>query len=105
MRLFKVFLGLLVVLGLLLVLIRNTDKVTVDLIFKAYQNTPLAVVLIITLAVGIFIGFAIALSSILTSKTEARLLKSESKRLTSELNSLRNIAIEEDVYEVDDEEE
>jgi len=105
MRLFKVFLGLLVVLGLLLVLIRNTDKVTVDLIFKAYQNTPLAVVLIITLAAGIFIGFAIALSSILTSKTEARLLKSESKRLTSELNSLRNIAIEEDVYEVDDEEE
>ena len=105
MRLFKVFLGLLVVLGLLLVLIRNTDKVTVDLIFKAYQNTPLAVVLIITLAVGIFIGFVIALSSILTSKTEARLLKSESKRLTSELNSLRNIAIEEDVYEVDDEEE
>jgi len=105
MRVFKVFFGILVILGLLLVLIQNTDKVTVDLMFQKYQDVSLAVILIITLAIGIFIGFGIAVSSILTSKTESRLLRAESKKLTNEINSLRNIAIEEDLYEVDHEEE
>lgn len=105
MRVFKVFFGLLVLLGLLLVLIQNTDNVTVNLVFKEYQDSPLAVVLIITLAVGIFIGFMIALSSILESKAETRILRGESKKLTSEINSLRNIAVEDDLYDDDDEEE
>lgn len=105
MRLAKVFLGLLIILGLLMVLIRNTDTVTVDLMFTRYANTPLPVVLVITLAVGIVIGFGIALSSILTSKAEARILKSETKRLSNELNTLRNITLQEGSYEVSDEEE
>lgn len=105
MRLLKVFLGLFVILGLLLVLIQNTDRVSVDLIVSQYRDAPLAVVMIITLAMGILIGFAIALSSILTSKTEARILKGESKRLSDELNSLRNIAIEEGLYRSSDEED
>ncbi|MEE9166624.1 MAG: LapA family protein [Candidatus Neomarinimicrobiota bacterium] len=105
MRLAKVFLGLLIILGLLIVLIRNTGTVTVDLMFKLYENTPLAIVLVITLAIGILIGFGIALTSILTSKTETRILRGESKRLSDELNALRNIALQEGSYEVDDEEE
>lgn len=105
MRLLKVFLGLLVILGLLLVLIKNTELVSVDLMFQRYEGIPLAVALIFTLALGILIGFGISLSSILASKTEARLLRAESRKLSDELNSLRNIALEEGLYEVRDEEE
>ena len=55
--------------------------------------------------VGIFIGYALALSVIMTSKAEARLLRNENKKVSDEINSLRNIAVDEGVYEDDDEEE
>ena len=41
----------------------------------------------------------------MTSKAEARLLRNENKKVSDEINSLRNIAVDEGVYEDDDEEE
>ena len=105
MRLFKALLGIVVLLGLLLVLMKNTDPVAVDLLVRKFENVPVAFVILVTVGVGIFIGYVLALSVIMTSKAETRLLRNENKKLSDEINSLRNIAVDEGIYEVDDEEE
>ena len=101
----KVFLGLLLILGLLFVLTKNMEEVAVDLVLSQYETVPVAVVIIVALGVGILVGFSIALSSILTSKAETRAVRGENRKLSDEINSLRNIAIEEGLYEIDDGEE
>ena len=105
MRLFKALLTIVVLLGLLMVLVKNTEPVAIDLLVRQFENVPVAVVILITVGVGIFIGYALALSVIMTSKAEARLLRNENKKVLDEINSLRNIAVDEKVYEDDDEEE
>ncbi|HIC73784.1 MAG TPA: LapA family protein [Candidatus Marinimicrobia bacterium] len=105
MRLFKALLGIVVLLGLLLVLMKNTDPVAVDLLVRKFENVPVAFVILVTVGVGIFIGYVLALSVIMTSKAETRLLRNENKKLSDEINSLRNIAVDEGIYEIDDEEE
>ncbi|MAG20646.1 MAG: lipopolysaccharide assembly protein LapA domain-containing protein [Candidatus Marinimicrobia bacterium] len=105
MQLLKVFLGLLLILGLLFVLTKNMEEVAVDLVLSQYETVPVAVVIIVALGVGILVGFSIALSSILTSKAETRAVRGENRKLSDEINSLRNIAIEEGLYEIDDGEE
>ena len=100
MRLFKVLSGVIVIIGILLVLTQNLEKVNINLIFSQYENVSLAIVIVLVMGIGILFGFAIALSSIVSSKAESRIYKSENKRLTDELNSLRNVAIDEGIYEV-----
>ena len=105
MRLFKALLSIAVLLGILMILLKNTEPVAIDLLVRQFENVPIAVVILITVGVGIFIGYALALSVIMTSKAEARLLRNENKKVSDEINSLRNIAVDEGVYEDDDEEE
>ena len=105
MRLFKALLSIVVLLGILMILLKNTELVAIDLLVRQFENVPVAVVILITVGVGIFIGYALALSVIMTSKAEARLLRNENKKVSDEINSLRNIAVDEEVYEDDDEEE
>ena len=105
MRLFKALFSIAVLLGLLMVLMKNTEPVAIDLLVRQFENVPVAVVILITIGVGIFIGYALALSVIMTSKAEARLLRNENKKVLDEINSLRNIAVEQEMYEDDDEEE
>ena len=105
MRLFKALFSIVVLLGLLMVLMKNTEPVAIDLLVRQFENVPVAVVILITIGVGIFIGYALALSVIMTSKAEARLLRNENKKVLNEINSLRNIAVDEEMYEDDDEEE
>ncbi len=105
MRLLKVFIGLLVVLGLVLILIQNKGEISVDLMFMKFNGVDIPVVLVVTLAIGIIVGFSIAATTIFSAKNEARLGKAENRRLTGELNSLRNIAVDEGLLEVTEEEE
>ena len=105
MRLFKALLSIVVLLGILMILLKNTEPVAIDLLVRQFENVPIAVVILITVGGGIFIGYALALSVIMTSKAEARLLRNENKKVSDEINSLRNIAVDEGVYEDDDEEE
>ena len=104
MRLFKALFSIVVLLGLLMVLMKNTEPVAIDLLVRQFGNVPVAVVILITIGVGIFIGYALALSVIMTSKAEARLLRNENKKVLDEINSLRNIAVDEEMYEDDNEE-
>ena len=105
MRLFKALFSIAVLLGLLMVLMKNTEPVAIDLLVRQFENVPVAVVILITIGVGIFIGYALALSVIMSSKAEARLLRNENKKVLDEINSLRNIAVDEEMYEDDNEEE
>ena len=105
MRLFKALLSIVILLGILMILLKNTELVAIDLLVRQFENVPIAVVILITVGVGIFIGYALALSVIMTSKAEARILRNENKKVSDEINSLRNIAVDEGVYEDDDEEE
>ena len=56
-----------------------------------------------SIAIGIIFGYLIAIFSILSNKSEIRNLRNKNKILTDELNDLRNVAVDEGIYDSDDE--
>ena len=102
MRLVKIFGALIIVLILLFFLLRNTGQVNVDLFFVQYSNVPVAFVMLLSLAVGVFVGFGLALASIFSGKAEIRSLRLKNRRLSEELNDLRNVAIDEGIYDIEE---
>jgi len=103
-RLFKLFFGTLILLGILWILIKNTETVAVDLIFRKFEDVPVAVMLIVMVGIGVFIGYVMALSIVITNKAESRALRNHNRKLTDEINSLRNITVDEGIIEADEEE-
>lgn len=53
--------------------------------------------IILSLSIGVFIGFLIALFQLVSQKSEIISLKSKLRRLTNELDGLRNQSIEDDI--------
>jgi uncharacterized integral membrane protein len=104
MKLVKLFALLAILFLLLLFLVKNTDLVTVDLVVKKYQGVSVAIVMLGALAIGILIGYGVAVTAVLTAKAEIRSLQLRNRRITEELNNLRNVAIDEGIYDVEDEE-
>ncbi len=102
MKLFKIFGALFLLLLLLLFLIKNNDLVTVNLIFQEYTDVNVSIVMLGALAVGILIGYGVALTSILAAKAEIRSLRLKNRTITEELNNLRNVAIDEGIYDTED---
>ena len=100
MKLIKIFTGLIVTLLLLFFLVENSSLTSVNLIFKDYYDVPVSLVMLGSLAIGILIGFLMAVTSIISAKNDVRNLKSGMRRINSELDSLRNVAIDEDTLEV-----
>ena len=103
MRLFKLFFGTLILLGMLWILMKNTETVAIDLIFRKFEDVPVAVMFIVMIGIGVLIGYVMALSIILTNKAESRALRNHNKKLADEINSLRNITVDEGIIEVDEE--
>jgi len=58
--------------------------------------------IILTLSIGVFIGFIIALVQIIAQKAEIISLKSSLRKSNDELDILRNQTIDEDVNLIDD---
>jgi len=58
--------------------------------------------IILTLSIGVFVGFIIALFQMISQKSEIITLKSNTRRLKSELDDLRNNAIDDDIQIEDD---
>jgi uncharacterized integral membrane protein len=102
MKLIKIFGSLVLVLLVLFFLMRNTDLVSVDLVFKKYNDVQVAVVMLGAISVGMIIGYGVAVTNILSSKSSLRTLKAKNKILSDELNDLRNVAIDEGIYETED---
>ncbi|NQV38626.1 MAG: LapA family protein [Candidatus Marinimicrobia bacterium] len=105
MKLIKIFTGLIVVLLLLLFLIKNNDSANIDLVFRAYENINISIIMLGALTVGIVIGYGVAVASILTVRAENRILIQKFKQVTDELNDLRNVAIDEGIYDVESSED
>tara|TARA_Y100001960_G_C14600513_1_gene790421 strand:- start:702 stop:1067 length:366 start_codon:yes stop_codon:yes gene_type:complete len=53
--------------------------------------------IILTLSIGVFLGFIIALYQIIAQKTEMISLKSKIRRLKNELDGLRNQSLEDEI--------
>ena len=102
MKLVKIFGGLVLMIVILFFLMRNTNPVYVDLVFAQYDNVQVALVMLGALAVGMIIGYGVAVTNILSGKAEMRSLKTANKRLSDELNDLRNVAIDEGIYDTEE---
>ena len=103
MKLFKTFIWTLIILSLLFFLMLNTARVHLNLIFTEFNSAPVNMIIFGSIAIGILFGYLIAIFSILSNKSEIRNLRNKNKILTDELNDLRNVAVDEGIYDSDDE--
>ena len=105
MRLLKILLGLLIVLALAFFLSNNSSQYVTIWLFPGTElpNINLAHVLVITLAAGILLGFAIGLIQIITQHAEVRQQSRQLKKLRTELNNLRHSALSEEFFESEQE--
>lgn len=104
MKLAKILASMFLILGLVYFLTRNAgenSKVFVDLIFKQYDNASVSMIILGAITIGIFGGYLSAVFSVLSAKSEIRSLQNNNRRLTDELNDLRNVAIDEGIYDTE----
>ena len=103
MHLFKVFLLILFNLIIIIFMTQNSvERVDIHFINYSIQNSYLNVILLFTLLFGVISGFLTSVFVIFSNKTQIKLLKNKNRILTEELNDLRNVAIDEGIYESDD---
>ena len=103
MHLFKVF--LLILFNLIIIIFMTQNSVErVDLHFINYniQNSYLNLVLLFALLFGVLVGFLTSAFVIFSNRTKIKSLQNKNRILTEELNDLRNVAIDEGIYESDD---
>ena len=96
---------ILIVLALVYFLMNNNDLATVNLLYKQTDQIPVANVMLIFFGIGIIVGFLMAVSSIVSAKNTSRRLRSKNKKLTDELNRLRNVNIDEELLPAETEKE
>ena len=104
MKLAKIFASMLLILALVYFLTQNAgenSKVYVNLLFKEFENASVSMIILSALTVGIFCGYVAAVFSVLSAKSEVRNLQSKNGRLSDELNDLRNVAIDEGIYDTE----
>ena len=104
MHLFKVFLLILFNLIIIIFMTQNSvERVDIHFINYSIQNSYLNVVLLFTLLFGVISGFLTSVFLIFSNKTQIKNLQNKNKILSEELNDLRNVAIDEGIYESNDE--
>ena len=102
MKLIKTFILILTVLFLVYFLTQNNARVYVNLVFTEFNDASVSMVIFGSLTIGILLGYLFAIFSIFTAKAEIRSMHNKNKRLSDELNDLRNVAIDEGIYDNDD---
>ncbi|MFQ6677261.1 MAG: lipopolysaccharide assembly protein LapA domain-containing protein [Fidelibacterota bacterium] len=102
MKLLKIFIAFALLILVLLFLLQNTEVVNIDLIFSKFENVKVAFIMVGALSIGFLIGYGVAVASILTNKADIRSLRTKNRKLSDELNDLRNVAIDEGIYDLDD---
>ena len=103
MHLFKVFLLILFNLIIIIFMTKNSvERVDIHFINYSIQNSYLNVVLLFTLLFGVISGFMTSVFVIISNKAKIKSLQNKNRILTEELNDLRNVAIDEGIYESDD---
>ncbi len=95
MKLFKMFVLIIVLLAVVFFLTLNSKTAEINLLYAQY-NTFVYVIILVSLGIGLIIGFLMATTSILSAKNTSWTLRSKNKKLVEELNRLRNVTIEEE---------
>lgn len=101
MKFAKLIILFIVFLLLLIFVAQNSEQ---DITLKFFTNTntfttKAIVVLLITLMIGLLIGFFISSIQILSAKNKLRVISTEYKKLKNEVDLLRNIDVEEPAEE------
>ena len=117
MKFIKYLIWILLLMGSLVFLVKlnelnqfdgNTLTIKIPFLIdmSGYENGfNVWLVLVMTLTVGVVIGFILALFQIISQKSEVFSLKSKLRRIQAELDSLRNESIDDDIVltdEIDD---
>jgi len=103
MHLFKIFLLIIFNLIIIVFITQNSGE-KVDIYFFNYsiEKAYLNVILLFNLLFGIAAGFLSAVFVIFSHKSQIKNLQNKNRILTEELNDLRNVAIDEGIYESED---
>ena len=106
MHLIKIFLLIVFNLIIIVFMTQNSNE-KVDIFFLSYSlnDAYLNVVLLFNLLFGVLAGFLASVFIIISNKSEIKNLQNKNRILTDELNDLRNVAIDEGIYETVDEED
>ncbi len=101
MRLLKILILLFVVLGLAVMLSKNSGQaVTIWLMpGKVYENVSLSITLVSTIALGILLGFIIGLLQIMENQRTISNQNKQLKKLRTEINNLRHSGLDEEVFQ------
>ena len=97
MKLIKTFFLILLIFFLLYFLHLNDARVDLNLIYKSFKQIPVSIILLSSLGLGVIVGYLLSFINILKIKSDLRKIKNKNINLTDELNSLRNIAVDEEI--------
>ncbi len=96
MKFIKTFFIILLIFFSLYFLHLNDARVDVNLIYRGFEQVPVSIILLSALGLGVMIGYLLSLINILKIKSNLRKADNRNRILTDELNSLRNIAVDEE---------
>ena len=103
MHLFKIFLLILFNLIIIVFMTQNSvERVDIHFFNYSIESSYLNVVILFTLLFGVIAGFLTSIFVIFSHKTQIKSLQNKNRILTDELNDLRNVAIDEGIYESED---
>ena len=68
---------------------------------KKFNEVSISMVIFGSLSLGVFLGYLIAVFSVLSSKAQNRTLQNKINSMSDELNDLRNVAVNETIYQDD----
>ena len=103
MHLFKIFLLILFNLIIIVFMTQNSvERVDIHFFNYSIESSYLNVVILFTLLFGVIAGFLTSVFVIFSYKTQIKSLQNKNRILTDELNDLRNVAIDEGIYESED---
>ena len=100
MNLIKIFLLIIFNIIIIAFMTQNSNE-KVDIFFLNYSLTDsyLNVVLLFNLLFGVAAGFLASIFIILGDKSRIKSLQNKNRILSDELNDLRNVAIDEGIYD------
>ena len=106
MHLIKIF--LLIVFNLIIIVFmtqNSNEKVYIFFFNYSLSGAYLNVVLLFNLLFGVVAGFLASVFVIISNKSQIKSLKNKNRMLSDELNDLRNVAIDEEIYDIDEDED
>tara|TARA_Y100000022_G_scaffold199800_1_gene213181 strand:+ start:874 stop:1197 length:324 start_codon:yes stop_codon:yes gene_type:complete len=106
MHLIKIF--LLIVFNLIIIVFmtqNSNEKVNIFFFTYSLSDVYLNVVLLFNLLFGVAAGFLASIFIIISNKSQIKNLNNKNRILSDELNDLRNVAIDEGIYEAVEEED